>query len=217
MNDLYWPTDAFATGNPDLKPEKARNIDAGLYLNLPELSALPQISLIRCSVSYFRNSFRDRIQWTPGIGGKWSPQNLSEAYSTGMEAEVRVHTFSGLVSFGTNYTFLKAEDMLERQLVYRPKHSLGYSFRIGNETLWGQIQGLYRSRRYYTVQNTKWLEPFLKHDLQMGIERRLWSSTSAGLIFEIRNIFDTKYQHAADYPLPGREWSVKTTIGVEGE
>ena len=215
MNDLYWPTDAYAAGNPDLKPERARNVDVGLYLRLSEPSSLPQLSLIRCSVSYFRNSFRDRIQWTPGGAGKWSPQNLSEAISTGLEAEMRLHIFSDLVSLGTNYTFLKAEDILGRQLVYRPRHALGYTFRVGTGKLWGQIQGLYRSKRYYTVQNTKWIEPFMKYDFQLGIERSLRNNTSAGLIFEVKNILDTKYQHAADYPLPGREWSIKASIGME--
>ena len=215
MNDLYWPADAYAVGNPDLKPERARNVDAGLYFHLSEPPVLSQISLIRCSVSYFRNSFRDRIQWTPGGAGKWSPQNLSEAISTGLEAEMRLHIFSDLISLGANYTFLKAEDMLGRQLVYRPRHALGYTLRVGAGTLWGQIRGSYRSKRYYTVQNTKWIEPFIKHDFQLGTERSLSGNTNLGLIFEVKNILDTKYQHAADYPLPGREWSIKASIGME--
>lgn len=217
MNELYWPADAFASGNPDLKPERSVNMDAGLYLSLARPVSLPQLSLVTCGVSYFQNSFDDRIQWTPREAGKWSPLNLSEALSTGLEAEMRTGIFSNLVSLGANYMFLKAEDMLERQLVYRPRHSLGYSVRVGTQSLWGQLQGLYRSRRYYTVQNTKWLEPFMKYDLQFGMERRVWSSTNMGLILEIRNVLDKKYQQAADYPLPGREWSIKTSISMEGK
>lgn len=122
-----------------------------------------------------------------------------------------------LLSLGANYTFLKAEDMLKRQLIYRPRHSLGYTLRMGTGKLWGQIQGLYQSRKYYTVENTKWLEPFMKHDFQLGVERRLWNTVKAGIILEVKNIFGTRYQLVADYPLPGREWNIKTSMGMEGE
>jgi len=212
LNELYWPTDAFAFGNPDLKPESSRDADIGLHLHL---------SGIRCGISLFRNSYSDRIQWSPGADGKWSPQNLSEATSQGVETELNMQislwNVPDFLSVGTNYTFLKAEDMLERQLIYRPRHSLGYVVRVGAESLWAQAQGLYLSRRYYKPQNTKWLEPFMKHDLQLGVERRLLSTANLGITFEVRNIFDTKYQFAADYPLPGREWNIRTSISMEGE
>jgi len=127
------------------------------------------------NASFFWNSFRNRIQWTPGADGKWSPQNLSEARSVGLELEMQTNTsFLGLhdlFSLGARYTFLKARDMLERQLIYRPEHSLGYNLRVGTEKLWAQIQGIYQSRRYTTLQNTKWLDPFTKYDAQIGIER----------------------------------------------
>ena len=45
MNELYWPPDAFALGNPDLKPERATNWDIGVHLRLAdasEPSMLPQ-------------------------------------------------------------------------------------------------------------------------------------------------------------------------------
>ena len=227
MNDLYWPPDPFAFGNPDLKPERAKNGDAGLSFHMSELPAFSQLSMIRFGATYFRNSFRDRIQWTPDGSGKWSPQNLSKVYTKGLEAEMQINAsfwkVPDLVSVTANYTFLRAfldaedEIIRSRQLIYRPKHALGYALRVGTDRLWGQIQGLYRSRRYHTVQNTKWLDPFTSYNLQLGIERRSWSNTNLGLVFEIKNIFDSEYQHVADYPLPGREWSIRTSIGMEGE
>lgn len=227
LNELYWPTDAFAFGNPDLKPERSSDADAGLYFHwmLDEgrenRASLPEFSEVKCGASLFWNSFRNRIQWTPGADGKWSPQNLSEARSVGLELEMQTSaSFLGLhdlFSLGASYTFLKARDMLERQLIYRPEHSLGYTLLVGTEKLWAQVQGIYESRRYTTLQNTKWLEPFTKYDVQLGIERSLWNTVNMRIILEVRNIFDRRYQLAADYPLPGREWSIKTSIGMEGE
>jgi outer membrane cobalamin receptor len=214
MNDLYWPPDAFASGNPDLKPEEAYNLDIGahFYLSKPPM---------KLGITYFWNSFKDRIQWTPGAEGKWSPQNLSEATSSGIETEAQwnlsLWNIKDLLSFNTNYTFLKTEDMLKRQLIYRPSHSIGYTLRVDTGKYWLQFQGSYLSRRYYTLQNTKWLEPFMKHDIQIGSERGIWYLADVGIIFEIRNIFNKRYQLVADYPLPGREWRVKTYIGMKGE
>ncbi len=227
LNELYWPTDAFAFGNPDLKPERSTDADAGMYFrwmldaNRENRASLPQLSEVKCGASFFWNSFRNRIQWSQGADGKWSPQNLSEASSVGLELETQTNaSFLGLhdlFSLGASYTFLKARDMLERQLIYRPEHSLGYTLRVGTEKLWAQIQGIHQGRRYITAQNTKWLDPFTKYDAQIGIERSLWRDLSIGIVLEVRNIFDKRYQLVADYPLPGREWNIKTSIGMEGE
>lgn len=212
LNDLYWPADAFATGNPDLKPERSKDFDMGLYFYLNNA---------RLGASVFKNSYSNRIQWTPGESGKWSPQNLSDVNSEGVESEINfvlpLWNIPDFLQIGTNYTFVKAEDSLKRQLIYRPKHSAGYTLRAGNNKIWCQLQGLYQSERYYTVQNTKWLDSFMKHDFQVGLGRRFLNTANFGVIFEVKNIFDKKYLLVADYPLPGREWSIKTSISMEGE
>ncbi|MBD3182995.1 TonB-dependent receptor [Candidatus Poribacteria bacterium] len=221
MNDLYWPSDAFAVGNPDLNPETSLNADAGFYINVSQQSFLSYISDFRLGSTLFRNEFKDRIQWTPGPDGKWSPQNLSEATSTGLESELQIEIpFKQIPDFiflGLNHNLLFAKDMLDRQLIYRPTNSLGYRLRIQNRDIWWQVGGSYQSRRYTTLQNTKWLEPYIKHDMQIGLERRVWKNLKAGFVFEIKNLFDTEYQMVADYPLPGREWRVKTSFGLEGD
>ncbi|MBM3212101.1 TonB-dependent receptor, partial [Candidatus Poribacteria bacterium] len=221
LNELYWPSDAFAVGNPELKPERSNNADIGLNLRISELSFFPRISIIRLSSSFFTNSFNNRIQWSPGANGKWSPQNLSKASSRGIETETWINlsfwNFPELIQVGGNYVYLKTQDALDRQFIYRPQHSGGYIFRVGSGEIWCQLQGIYQSRRYYTIQNTKWLEPFMKHDLQLGLGKGVWKFDNVGIILEIKNLFDKKYQLMADYPLPGREWSVKTTISMEGE
>jgi len=222
LNELYWPTDAYAFGNPDLKPESSKDADMGLHLHFSEPSILPRLSQIRCGISYFRTFSRDRIDWIEGAGGLWSPQNLPKATSSkGLEADLNMQVsfwnVPDLLSMGANYTLIKAENILGKQLIYRPKHSLGYTIRVGTGKFWGQVKGLYLSRRYIKPQNTKWLDPFMKHELQLGVERRLLNIANIGITFEVRNIFDTRYQLAADYPLPGREWSIRTSIGMKGE
>lgn len=216
MNDLYWPEEPYASGNPNLKPERSIDMDAGINLFLKKPSIIPNISVLRISTTYFLSHISDGIRWTPGKGGKWSPINITEINSSGIELETKVNISvfdtPDILSFGANYTFISAKDKLKRQLTNQPKHAFGYNFQIGTGRLWVLAQGLYNSRRYYTVQNTKWLDPFVKHDVKIGTERRIYGSAKTSLIFEIRNIFDTRYQILADYPLPGREWNVKISF-----
>jgi iron complex outermembrane receptor protein len=217
MNDLYWPEDAFAKGNPSLKPERSVDFESGLSFDLSQIKAFP----IRSSIVYFQNHFQDRILWNPGIGGKWAPENLSDANIRGVEAEasLRISRISGAVlDLSADYTFLKAEDSLGRQLLYQPKHSGNYGIRISAAKflvkkfgIWMQFEGQYKGRRYYTRENTKWLEPFAIHNIKLGFEKII-GTTKLGVILELKNAFDVSYQLIADYPLPGRQWRCKVSI-----
>ncbi len=212
MNDLYWPEDAFAKGNPLLKPERSVDFESGMGFDLPQIKAFS----IRSSIAYFQNHFQDRILWSPGIGGKWAPENLSDANIRGVEAEasLRISQFSqAVLDLSTNYIFLKAEDSLRRQLLYQPRHSGNYSIRISAGNIWTQFEGLYKGKRYYTRENTKWLEPFVIHNIKLGFEKII-STTELGVILELKNAFDVSYQLMADYPLPGRQWRCKVSIAL---
>jgi len=210
MNDLYWPEDAFAKGNPLLKPERSVDFESGMSFELSQIKMFP----IRCSIVYFQNHFQDRILWSPGIGGKWTPENLSDANISGVEAEasLRISRISeAVLDLRADYTFLKAEDSLGRQLLYQPRHSGNYRIRISAENIWMQFEGLYKGRRYYTRENTKWLQPFVIHNIKLGFGKVI-GTTKLSVILELKNAFDVSYQLIADYPLPSRQWRCKVSI-----
>jgi len=206
LNELFWPEDAFAEGNPNLSPERSSSFEFGLNFAIPRVHG---------SIAYFQNHFEDRIQWSPKEGGKWTPANLSEASVRGVEAEANSLTLrckDVALNLSTSCTFLEAQDAKKRQLLYKPKFSANYGFRVGYKSLWTQLEGLYKSKRYYTRENTKWLEPFLAHNIRWGYEKEILSETKLSVILELRNAFDVSYQLVADYPLPGREWGCKISI-----
>lgn len=213
MNDLYWPSSAMTAGNPDLKPERSTDIDAGVQVHIQRSPKNIGISMIRLGTTYFKNNITDGIQWTPGQGGKWTPSNVAKIENRGVETEghIQISAFNipNFISIDGNYTFLNSKNNLGKQLMYRPKHSVGHTVRIGSENLWFKASGVYQSRRYYTKENTKWLDPFMKYDFQVGMERSLWNVTKIGLSIELKNAFDKQYQLISDYPLPGREWIFK--------
>ena len=207
LNELFWPSDAFAQGNPNLKPERSFGFEFGFNFALP---------CVRGSVAYFQRRSEDRIQWSPKEGGKWTPENLSEANIRGVEIEANSRTLKCkdfALNLSASSAFLKAQDARERQLLYQPKFSANYGLRVAYKSLWAQLEGLYNSKRYYTRENTKWLAPFLAHNIRWGYEKSLLNDTKLSVILELRNAFDDSYQLIADYPLPGREWRFK--VGVE--
>lgn len=212
MNDLYWPEDAFAMGNPELKPEKSVDFDVGIELKSPKILDIAQL---KCNIAYFRNDYSDLIEWAPGITRKWTPTNRSEAKIQGIETSIDFLA-TELFRVDASYTFLSAHDSLGRQLMYRPYHSASYHLNLGKRNLWLQLDGKYQSKRYYTRENTRWLEPFLVHDFRLGATKSIMKQVNLTGILEFQNIFDADYQLIADYPLPGRQWRFKLMFEWQG-
>lgn len=221
MNDLYWPEDAFAKGNPELKPERSEDFDLGIELKSPKILDFARLNY---GIAYFRNDYNELIQWAPGRFGKWSPTNLSEAKIGGIETNLN---FSATEFFriDMSYAFLKAHDSLGRQLMYRPHHSANYHLNFAMskllqrakqvsqlQDLWMQLEGKYQSKRFITRENTKWLDPFLIHDFRVGATKSITRQVNLTGILELRNVFDADYQLQADYPLPSRQWRFKLML-----
>lgn len=202
LNDLYWPEDNYSLGNPNLRPERGVSFDIGLsYSQNNWMNALG-------SMAYFHNRLKDEIAWYPGRNGKWSPINLSESETKGLETELNLSTLSGLLNLKANYTFLKAQDNLKRQLMYRPLHSLNY-------TLWTEkgparlsFEGKHVSRRFYTRENTAWLDGYALYNVCLSLSREI-ARSKAQIALSIENLADIRYQLMKDYPLPGRQWNLK--------
>lgn len=207
LNDLYWMEDNFAKGNPHLKPERSANFDVGFSFsrNMP--------LVLRGSVAYFANRFQDKIQWQPGAGGKWSPQNVGTARTRGVELETEVSTSDGRIVAGGSYTYLIAQDNRGRTLLYRPKHSLSYSLSLASRGISLRFEGRAVGRRFYTVANTKWLQPYTIHNIGVRIQGRMMA-VDFGIHGRVENIFDVRYQQVADYPLPGRRWSLRVDLSI---
>src|SRR3972149_6629633 len=105
LNDLFWPDDGFSVGNPDLKPEKSSGWEGGVEQALSGALSL--------SINYYANVFEDLIQWAPidpaDPFGKWQPQNIAKADSSGIEADA-VWILSPGVQIRGNYTYNDTED-----------------------------------------------------------------------------------------------------------
>jgi outer membrane cobalamin receptor len=104
FNDLYWPDG----GNKDLKPEKGRSLEAGLF------SAGRRVS---SQIFLYHRKVRNLISWQPlGENGLWQPFNLDRFYSWGVELELD-YRITEDVDCAVNYSYNMGEET-KNELVY---------------------------------------------------------------------------------------------------
>jgi len=202
LNDLYWPEDSFAKGNPDLKPEDGVGTDLILEMLKPGAYLL--------EASFYATYQKDAISWQPGSGGKWTPTNIAEALYFGSDWRVStdVHptlkltaTYGWLLTYVLTGTLTLRDD---KRMPYQPVHRFG----AGVEVLWNTgslvITQKYESERYATIVNAAPLAPYFT--LDVSLTQKLGDSWT--LLISGANLLGANYQLIENYPLP------RTTVSV---
>jgi outer membrane cobalamin receptor len=204
FNDLYWPSDGFSAGNPDLKPERGTDFDMGFLIRHPAWGGLG------AEVTYFLNSFSDLILWQPGVADVWSPQNVGKARIRGIEIRLSFAPAQELLRFEWNYTFLDARNRTDNAsefdllLPYRPRHVHNFSATIELSGAYCTVNLSHVAKRFTTTSNTASLPGYRLTNILLGI-RRAFEPLALGVKLEMRNLEDVRYQVMPGYPMPGRE------------
>lgn len=111
--DLYG-TSAFYTGNPGLRPERARGWDAGADLYLVRSGAT-------LGVTWFETEYRNLIASTANFR---SVENIQRARTRGVEVSARA-VVAGATHLAVGYTYLEADNLTAgARLLRRPRHRL---------------------------------------------------------------------------------------------
>lgn len=126
MNDLFWPDDGFAKGNPDLQPETGWHTDFTIEQQLTAYKLF-------VAASYFTWDISDKIDWAedpaqptiiPGWN-YWTPANINSYEADGVELNAAVGPYYGF-TFNLDYTYQEVEEQLSggvaRQARYKPEN-----------------------------------------------------------------------------------------------
>ncbi len=208
FDDLFWPDTGFAMGNPDLKPENAFNIDAGMIIK--------PFTFISLELVYYRQLVEDLIQWTPGAGGIWRPKNIGNALLTGLETELKTLVdLSGISCFlegSFNYSLLISRNRESgiahngMQLIYRPEHQCNVSITLNHYNGHSlNISGAYTGFRYLTEGNTKYLDDHFILNATLSV--KLFEAFD--FIVYGKNLLNISYIDRRQYPVPGFELGTK--------
>lgn len=210
FNDLYWPRDAFAVGNPNLKPEIGYNFDVGLNLSYP-------VAFIQSmgAVNFFYNKVTDLILWAqdPALNNLWTPKNISKTLTTGLELSATLDLFKGKILLNSEYTFMKALDKgpdvsrYNKYIIYRPKNKLDLTGTLRLKQFEWNILYHYLGLRFTNAANTAWLPSLNLIDTNMTY-RFFMSKIQWNITMEITNITDEDFQYVLNTAEPGRLYKI---------
>ncbi|KPJ60441.1 MAG: hypothetical protein AMJ46_06765 [Latescibacteria bacterium DG_63] len=188
LNEMYYP----GFGNPDLLPEKSREIESGLKLESSRLNG---------HIAYFHRWAQDMIEYG-AENGIWAPYNIGEANIEGIECGLHAdwHDF---LNAGLNFSLSKARDGADNPLIYQPEKRMGGFVSLRRAFKDDKIEGTLLLSGEYTDRRVS----------EAGDELPAYFLSNAKLscrvlaltfFFRVQNLSDSEYELRRGYPMPGR-------------
>jgi iron complex outermembrane receptor protein len=213
LNELYFNPG----GNAALKPEQGWSEDAGYTVKVKA----GNFTLYH-DLSVFNRDIHDWILW---LGGAiWTPHNIAEVHSRGMETENNLTYATGKWKFhlGVNTAYVLAttvssyiynDGSVGKQIPYTPRYNgqlnVGFSYRRFSFN----YNHTYTGYRFTTTDESSYLLPYQTGNVQliysMPVRGHLWQLT--GLC---NNIWNEQYQVVASRPMPGINWLAGLKINL---
>jgi len=198
LNDLYWPSDPWTEGNPDLTPETSYSAEAGI-------SAIYE--KFKLDLFLFSRYTQDEIKWSMGDDFKYRPYNIQKTLYPGFEIDGACLIGKNII-IKAGYTFIysfllegtsgsyKLNDDLRVPNV--PVHSIDSRIEyITNKHVFG-FEGEYLSQRYTDEANSNSVDPYLI--LNLNYRYNISNSYSASI--SVDNLLNKAYQNISGYIMP---------------
>ncbi len=219
FNDLYWRGGG-ATGNPDLVPEQGWSYELGIGRETQQNGSLTQAS---AAITVFSNHLDEWIQWLPDEANVWSPDNVQQVWSRGVELEGSLdHRFTKhwFAQLWTSYSYTHATEEkvrngstrdLHQQLVYTPRHQSKTSLTVQCRALGIGYTALGIGEQYTIDNQRRSLPAYLVHDISFNAQLRLYPRHQVQVSGQVRNLADRAYDVREGYPMPGRHYQLSLT------
>ena len=217
FNDLFW-NDAFARGNKNLQAENA-------WAEEISLNAVHKISTVKMdfTATVFNRILENYIQWV-STGSYWSPENIKQVWSRGLEGNLKLNFPMGKWNFlyngRVNYILSTKEqsDMsndatLHKQLIYVPKLNYMNQLIVTYKTFYASFNQTYTGIRFTDRDECNFLMYYLLGNISAGKEFQL-KSFSLSINAQVKNIWNENYQIIQNMPMPGRNYLMGITIKI---
>ncbi|KOY86056.1 hypothetical protein AD998_07770 [bacterium 336/3] len=210
LNSRYWnPGD-----NPDIQPEHSLSSETGVIYEQRNKN-----QSLKIEATAFMMQVKDWIIWQPTLQGFWSPENLQNVQSKGLETYLN-YTKSwkkGSVNIFANYAFTLSQinkiknDVSDRftrhYLPYTPIHriSMGTIGTIQNTQI--SLNSHFTDKRFTDLDNINIVKAFWLTDLQIHqkIKHKTHTFQVGG---QINNVFDKQYQNILNQYMPQRNYQI---------
>jgi len=214
MNDLYYTPG----GNPDLKPESDYSAEGGGVYQFQ----FPKKKLfLEAELTGYYSLINEMIIWSP-VGGIWSPENISEVHSRGLEAGLNMgYKSNGLeVTLDNNYHYCRStnekaaspnDNQVGKQLKYVPVHTFNSTLGVQKRGFHATYNFCYISERYTGNDEKSMMPGYSLSNIILGKNFSL-NKIILSLQVQINNLFDLDYQSIAQRPMPGRNFALSLKI-----
>lgn len=213
LNDMYF----LPGGNPDLRSENGWTYDAGLSFDTGALKPLP--FTLGGGLTWFDSHISDWIIWLPTTKGFFSPRNVKDVHSYGLEARMNIAvepahgwlidlngSYSWTPSINRGEKMSPADQSVGRQLPYVPRHSASLTGRLSWRSWSFLYKWAYYSERYTMSSNDYTLTGHLPEYFMSNIslEKNLsFRPADLQLKLAVNNLFNEDYLSVLSRPMPG--------------
>ena len=213
ISDLFFQEGVLVAANPDLAPERVRGEVSVEYRHL----VTGEGWAASLGLAAYRADVDGMILWVPDHRFIWSPRNI-DVTRRGAEVALEVRAGRDFSARG-DLAWSRVDydtDVLRGEVVYRPR----WTARLSTHALlagldWsagGQWTG---SRRTAPGTDLNRLPGYLRIDASVGRTVTL-SGAEIAVDLAIDNLLDEGASLLADYPLPGRTFSVRLRAAPSG-
>ncbi|GEM_PF-2143595 len=211
LAELYWQEDIFVMPNPDLKPETSRSITNEIY------SAFKFGGKWRLSLEYRDIRYKNLIYWRRSQGIKYKPVNVSASdfFSAAASVSYKVPgdiieiDFSRIKSTALNRE--KGQPYYGKYITFQPLYANTLGAKINYRIFYAEADMLDSSRRYFTEENTKQLDPYTLVNLGAGMSCK-FKMLAIIFDFKINNLTDIEYELLEYQPMPPRSYHFGLTL-----
>ena len=213
FNDLYWPQG----GNPNLKPEQGWSEEVGISYKQSYYKTTWD-----GNATVFNRNINDWIIWLPNRYGIWSPDNVQQVWSRGVEYKLKWNVelkklkiqLSGLYNYvlSTNEkTTASNATSLGKQLIYVPVQNAQGNIIISYKGTSFMYTQVYTGYRYTISDNTEFLNPYTIGNLNVS-HTFLLQSFRIKIYAQLNNIWNETYQVMAYYAMPLANYQFGLTL-----
>ncbi len=215
LNDLYWSPG----GNPDLQPEQGWTVEGGIHYK-----SLKRKMQWGGSVTGYARNMEDWIMWMPPVkevSNYWSPINIAEVNSTGLECRAEGKMISGSWLFtlqgGLDLTWSTfGTDIPDFQIIKGDQ-----LFYVPVDNISGTLKVAMKGWSFYYQHHWFGESPGINEDVRAanvgsaGVGYSwLTSKTGIDILLQVDNVWDVPYRMIERRPMPGRGFELGMKVSL---
>jgi iron complex outermembrane receptor protein len=213
LNELYY----YPGGNKFLRPEQGWNEDVGYTMK----AKFGRFSIFH-DVSVYNRNIHDWIIW---LGGAiWTPHNISEVHSRGVETENNINYTTGnwKLHIGVNTSYVLAttvtsyiynDGSLGKQIPYTPRYNGQANIGFSYKSFYVNYNHTYTGYRFITTDESAYVTPYQTGNVQLMYNTSIHTHTLQ-FIGQCNNIWNDQYQVVNGRPMPGLNWQGGFKVGI---